>query len=133
MAFKLVPEIKAQWVEALRSDAYKQGHQALYAYDGKHEARYCCLGVLCSLVAEQTGKHLLDYQERDGQELPGDNLLRLVDENHFDHKGEEYEEIWGCEADYEGIAVDDSPVTLYKLNDAGASFREIADIIEGQF
>jgi hypothetical protein len=38
------PEIKAKWVEALRSGRYEQGRMMLL-----HEGRYCCLGVLCDL------------------------------------------------------------------------------------
>jgi hypothetical protein len=35
-------ELKAKWVEALRSGKYKQGHGQLLAEDGA----MCCLGVL---------------------------------------------------------------------------------------
>lgn len=40
-------ELKAKWIEALRSGAYRQGI-ASFERDGK----YCCLGVLC-VVADQ--------------------------------------------------------------------------------
>ena len=39
------PELKAKWVEALRSGKYTQARGALHRKDGS----YCCLGVLCSL------------------------------------------------------------------------------------
>ena len=38
-------EIKAKWVNALRSGDYEQGQGALKNPDGQ----YCCLGVLCDL------------------------------------------------------------------------------------
>lgn len=38
------PEIKAKWVEALRSGKYQQGRMAL-----KNGDNFCCLGVLCDL------------------------------------------------------------------------------------
>ena len=38
-------EIKEKWLEALRSGKYKQGFTRL-----KQNNRYCCLGVLCSLL-----------------------------------------------------------------------------------
>lgn len=41
------PDIKAQWVAALRSGEYKQGQRAL-----SHSGRYCCLGVLCELAVK---------------------------------------------------------------------------------
>ena len=44
------PEIKAQWIAALRSGEYRQGRNTLR--DAKD--RFCCLGVLCDL-AEKAG------------------------------------------------------------------------------
>lgn len=38
-------ELKAKWVEALRSGKYKQGRSRL-----KHAGRHCCLGVLCEVA-----------------------------------------------------------------------------------
>ncbi len=39
------PEIKAQWVAALRSGKYAKGIGAL-----RDEGKFCCLGVLCELA-----------------------------------------------------------------------------------
>lgn len=44
------PEVKAQWVKALRSGEYQQGIGQLREAD-----RFCCLGVLCDLFAKQGG------------------------------------------------------------------------------
>jgi len=41
------PEIKKQWVEALRSGRYTQGWRRLR----NQNDQYCCLGVLCDIVA----------------------------------------------------------------------------------
>lgn len=41
------PELKAKWLEALRSGRYQQGKTCLRAGDA-----FCCLGVLCD-VSEQ--------------------------------------------------------------------------------
>ena len=38
-------ELKSKWVEALRSGRYVQGYGQLY-----YNQKYCCLGVLCSLM-----------------------------------------------------------------------------------
>jgi len=43
----MVPEIKAQWVAALRSGEYVKGRNHLQK-DGK----FCCLGVLCELAVK---------------------------------------------------------------------------------
>ncbi len=40
------PNIKAKWVEALRSGEYKQGIGLLRDCDGG----FCCLGVLCHVI-----------------------------------------------------------------------------------
>jgi hypothetical protein len=42
------PELKAEWVNRLRSGQYEQGTGHL-SMDGK----YCCLGVLAEILAEQ--------------------------------------------------------------------------------
>lgn len=42
---KLVPEIKAEWIKALRSGEYEQGRIGL-----RHGDTYCCLGVLCDIA-----------------------------------------------------------------------------------
>lgn len=51
MENKMKPQIKKQWVEALRSGKYKQGRLSLRT----SENEYCCLGVLCDLHAQATG------------------------------------------------------------------------------
>lgn len=43
------PEIKAQWLAALRSGEYRQGKHVLHNVD---ENTYCCLGVLCDLAVK---------------------------------------------------------------------------------
>jgi len=59
---KMDPDIKAQWVAALRSGEYKQGEKALAILDGDDGPKYCCLGVLCEL-AEKAGVHLNTHPE----------------------------------------------------------------------
>ena len=51
-------ELKATWVEALRSGKYKQGK--FYLYD-RDKNTYCCLGVLGCLLGQQ-----LDAMEKQG-------------------------------------------------------------------
>ena len=47
MAGTMNPEVKAQWVEALRSGEYEQGRNELQL-----NGRFCCLGVLCDLAVK---------------------------------------------------------------------------------
>jgi hypothetical protein len=42
------PQIKEKWIDALRSNEYKQTQGYLHTSDG-----YCCLGVLCDLYAKE--------------------------------------------------------------------------------
>jgi hypothetical protein len=55
------PDIKKQWVDALRSGEYRQGHSSLRPLDGS----YCCLGVLCDIYAKTTGKGKWEYRDED--------------------------------------------------------------------
>jgi hypothetical protein len=42
----MTPELKAKWIEALRSGRYEQGVGSLFDSGDK---TYCCLGVLCDI------------------------------------------------------------------------------------
>ena len=44
MTQKMDPEVKAKWLEALRSGEYTQGRLTLH---NRMSNEYCCLGVLC--------------------------------------------------------------------------------------
>jgi len=75
----VTPELKAKWVEALRSGKYKQGKRALRTGRDKPENDlFCCLGVLCDLIAPELwdrscGRH-------DGYEsLPSPRVMRLAE------------------------------------------------------
>lgn len=47
------PDIKAQWVAALRSGEYEQGKGVLREIDNDGTlGGYCCLGVLCDLAVK---------------------------------------------------------------------------------
>lgn len=51
-ATKMNPEIKAQWVEALRSGEYLQGSSHLAREDRHGVVHHCCLGVLSELAVK---------------------------------------------------------------------------------
>ncbi len=120
MPMYMKPEIKAKWVENLRSGKYVQGIDSLrapsYNDDGDViDEKFCCLGVLCDLYVNDTGDNLWntilsDYESRETTDLPG----RVVK--------------WaGLTADLEADAYTDS---LAILNDKGSPFGYIADVIE---
>ncbi len=74
---KMNPDIKAQWVAALRSGKYQQGDSAL-----KADNKFCCLGVLCELYAkthsEARWDKNVDYEKETFVDATGrksDNVL----------------------------------------------------------
>jgi hypothetical protein len=46
------PVIRAEWLEALRSDEYQQGKGALTIVRDDGTEKDCCLGVLCKLAVK---------------------------------------------------------------------------------
>lgn len=110
------PEWKAKWVEALRSGKYKQGQYKL-----RDEDQFCCLGVLCDLV-DNTAWSVRDFHEA-YDEVPSQRIGKVVGFKEM----EPY--IYDTNPDV-GLSGDEGTITLAQLNDAGATFAEIADIIE---
>lgn len=94
------PDIKAQWLKALRSGDYLQGKQRLRSELNK-KVFYCCLGVLCDIgfgTWEEKTKGIISYPDPDyiyKIELKTSDMFLLA-----------------------------------KMNDDGKSFDEIADWIE---
>lgn len=114
---RMNPEIKAKWLAALRSGEYGQGKDCLKGPGG-----FCCLGVLGDLMVEE-GKAEWQTDGEDGQAKLFDNKLvlspQVVD--------------WaGLPSDPEGFFCGDvglkAPLTM--MNDQGATFEELAKIIE---
>lgn len=128
------PEIKKLWVEALRSGEYTQSMGALcnlknvgtesrdeYAVKG-----YCCLGVLTDLAVKAG---VVDWEQpEDGLPLQGvrqtvEPGLEIVATALLPTKV----------ADWAGLEQANPLVrgeSLAGLNDSGASFERIADVIE---
>ena len=50
------PEIKREWVAALRSGKYEQGDGELRD-PFKVTEKFCCLGVLCDILKDRVGGH----------------------------------------------------------------------------
>lgn len=98
------PEIKAQWIEALRSGEYKQAQKQLRTGDD----RFCCLGVLCNLIPdlvwtsedrngwsahydEARSFGLLPYTLRDELGISGERVDELTELN--DQQGRDFNQI----------------------------------------
>jgi hypothetical protein len=127
-------EIKAQWVERLRSGEIEQTAGKLGTKDGKR----CCLGVLCDLAAEagvvKTEPNdigYLVYLDSDEDEFGEQSVLPL--------SVQKWAGITQVNPWVKLLAVDEGTGepyeandTLASLNDAGRTFPEIADIIDAQ-
>lgn len=133
------PEVKAEWLDALRSGNYKQGKG--YLKDNKDE--FCCLGVLCDLYAK---KHPEAYWDQ-------------TPSTHFDFVSTDDRTIGACRISsirlpnpvmtWAGLEDNDGLIpggavgphsTLMGANDGtfmgncnAKTFMEIADIIEEKF
>lgn len=96
------PDLKAKWIQALRSGVYQQGKSTLRSYVSGHPA-YCCLGVLCDIMGRW------DHQYNEGHQ------------NVLTHQTQQAA----------GFPYDFNQMALVRLNDLqGASFNQIADYIE---
>ena len=103
------PEIKAQWLTALRSGDYQQGQGYLRQGD-----QYCCLGVLCDLYGKAVGP-----EWDDGPNEWADIQAMHGEEATLPFKVQEW------------AGIDSpSPLDLAALNDNGSTFEELANIIE---
>ncbi|HEU5032735.1 MAG TPA: hypothetical protein VFV01_47985 [Spirillospora sp.] len=134
-------KVKTRWVEALRSDEYQQGKGWLHQIDQAGQERFCCLGVLCEIAAQ------------DGVIEPGRESARAADGVvTYDYAGcsgllpDEVAEWAEIGEDAEHGTDGDGDVTVRtggldgwpnvgwtgvaELNDAGVPFSKIADLIE---
>jgi hypothetical protein len=99
-------ELKQKWLQALRSDKYKQGEGWL-----RYGDQFCCLGVLCDVA----GKEWTRDPEGDSY-APKDapQEWSLLDEAHRSEFGLTEEQMH----------------QLTQMNDSGTMFHDIADHIE---
>jgi hypothetical protein len=105
-------DIKTRWVEALRSGEYEQGIGLL-----RKENRFCCLGVLCDLLA-------VPYETDPGGEcaygaegVAGVLPAEAVEAAGLASKDGQYPQ-------------GEETTNLTSANDGGMPFPDIADIIE---
>ena len=113
------PQVKAKWLDALRSGYYEQGKGKL-----RTETGFCCLGVLCDLYAEEhKDVHWkTSYVEGDYTFLGREGTLpeKVVD--------------WAdLKSSTPSVSYENDTYELAMLNDSvELSFDEIADVIEEQ-
>ena len=116
------PTIKALWLTALRSGEYQQAKGALYQVK---ENAFCCLGVLCDLHSK-VNDAVWDTDFNDAEYFADDSALP---QEVMDWAG--VTQASGCYL--EDPADGDTECNLAVINDHGADFQHIADIIEKHF
>lgn len=156
----LKPEVKQKWLEALRSNQYPQGKEALRkteimssdSVDMKLPIDcFCCLGVLCDISS--VGKwtkinnesYCYDAAEDRGDDFPPIGVVNLVLNTEAQDINEEAIRVselkdssgfvqafkkWKPHWTSRRILEDRVFVCLAIMNDSGASFEQIADVIE---
>lgn len=129
---RMKPEIKKRWVEALRSGKYNQTKRFLKAKRYSADVTgFCCLGVLCDL-AEGDGI---------GTWVSAPNLMfERFSSSGIWELGEDGQlpvsvQAWAGLTKFGQYVTVPTPShepseTLVHLNDSGATFKQIANIIE---
>lgn len=95
--------LKQQWMTALRSGEYLQGTGSL-----KYGDKYCCLGVLCSVMEVSMNKR----------------------QTSFYYNGERMDVCLSIDLQQDIGMTGENQSKLANMNDEGRSFLEIADYIE---
>lgn len=131
-------QIKQQWVAALRSGKYSQDTGVLRSTEG-----YCCLGVLCDLYAqehnEQWDVHRYNSNLGESYNIPENEVSEINGSDEFLF-GNELEHLPDTVKIWAGLnspnpcvrsdGDDHGGHCLSEMNDNGASFDFIADLIE---
>jgi hypothetical protein len=113
-------EIKARWLEALRSGRYQQGVGRLKNTEGQ----MCCLGVLCDLATKEG----IGRWDRDVAGLPLFGVGASVYDGVLPYAVMEWAELDSEDPDINGCGI-----TAYNDGHGGLhehTFAEIADLIE---
>lgn len=102
-------DLKAKWIEALRSGKYAQGKNAMRTT----EDTYCCLGVLCDVVDPAAWGASAGYSSY---------IFKYKNDNRRGYLPWDLAKEIGLSAEMQA--------QLAAMNDEGDSFQEIAAVIE---
>lgn len=119
-SLEVIKERRKKWADALRSGKYEQGKGCLRNYE-----HFCCLGVACDLYMNETSDgEWIPYQQKIG---------RYSFKEHFGAVPDQVMEYFGLKNEF-GLLKNSQGktwiTTLADVNDDGASFKKIADLIE---
>lgn len=112
-------KVKKMWVEALTNGSYQQGKFCL-----QNNGQFCCLGVLCDLHAKETGGVWTQIPDGSGMYEGMTAILpELVRK-------------WaGLDRRVPTLTSpknQDETLDMVVLNDGGATFAQLAELIEAQ-
>lgn len=138
------PQVKTEWLEALRSGEYKQGRGQLCRRTSEGD-EFCCLGVLSEIAA----RHGIVDRIETGETASAGNGLTISYRMPFTYAASESAYLPLAVKDWADLD-ENNPVvmvgaegadglmsgkyasTLARQNDDGMSFSEIAELIENQ-
>jgi hypothetical protein len=131
-------EVKAKWLQALKSGEYRQTRDTLRSPNNG----YCCLGVLCDVYNKEVGGY---WQWEHGSSETYSFAIEVDDDNGGITFDSAETELPLCVMEWAGLD-DVNPQaetineegeiaydTLAGLNDSGHDFKFIADVIDNQF
>lgn len=141
--------VAQKWIAALRSKKYTQGKKVLKSKSPRGVVRHCCLGVLCELYQQDRRAKKMKPMPIGSFKVAGKYDAGVTASSRIyefpDGPGTTaYATLpyrvakWAGMISEEGHFVDPVPFdgeevdNLVWLNDAGASFDEIADVIESR-
>lgn len=132
-------EVKAEWTKALRSGDYSQTTGRLRRATGDGKGGFCCLGVLCDLAVKAgvtTLREVVPFEDDDDlvfYHYGSNEETAVLPPEVRDWAGLSGENPYldgGPQPDEDEYVRHD---TLASTNDGGATFSEIADIIDQKF
>lgn len=103
-------QLKAKWVEALRSRRFRQASGNLREKSSARHYSYCCLGVLCRVA---------DAKWKEGRPVLNDRPMEQPGASYLSNYALK---LFGLSQAKQEL--------LAEKNDTGSSFPEIADYIE---
>lgn len=120
--------IKNMWVKALREK--KIGEQRVrqgQSWLRKSETKFCCLGVLCEIYRQDTGKGEWKIEYND--------IFQFKQKRTYDVSFLPKSVVrWAGLSDTDPLSTSHSGTqTLSRMNDDGVEFDKIADFIEDYF
>jgi len=128
-------EIKAKWIEKLKSGEYKQGKDMLH---NRFENTFCCLGVLCDMYSKEKGVpwNNLIHNSPESFMYNSEHYLpeKVIEWAGFDVEEEkkliDHQYIYSSASVEELVEKTPNECSLPQLNDGGKDFKYISNVID---